>query len=101
MYINALVQVYIDVLSEGDLQFVASTLYPDIERNLLNAMISFNSRVCFNPFDCICLSYTLSFNVSKQMEVLVRRECGDTLWEFNLRDILRWCQLLKDSQVKL
>ena len=37
--------------------------------------------------------------VPKQVGVLVKTECGARLWEFNLRDILRWCQLMKDSQV--
>ena len=27
------------------------------------------------------------------------RKCGATLWEFNLRDVLRWCQLMQDYQV--
>ena len=29
----------------------------------------------------------------------MKRECGTSIWEFNLRDILRWCQVLKDHQV--
>ena len=30
----------------------------------------------------------------------MRRECGASLWEFNLRDVLRWCRLMQDYQVR-
>ena len=55
---------------------------------------------------CFCVTKTLTvFNTllffSHKVEMLVRRVCGDSMWEFNLRDILRWCQLIKEHQVHL
>lgn len=35
-----------------------------------------------------------------QVETLVIDECGSSLWEFNLRDILRWCELMQNYQVQ-
>jgi midasin len=74
-FLNRFTMVFIDVLSAADLEFISHSLYPDIPLHMLNNMISFNNKV----------------------EVLVRK-CGATLWEFNLRDVLRWCQLMQDYQ---
>lgn len=41
-------KVFIDELSDEDLKFVTSALYPDIETQLLCNMISFNSKVLLN-----------------------------------------------------
>ena len=46
------VQVFIDVLSAGDLQFVTHSLFPDIPPVLLHNMISFNSKVCMYSYLC-------------------------------------------------
>ena len=46
------VQVFIDVLSAGDLQFVTHSLFPDIPAVLLHNMISFNSKVCMYSYLC-------------------------------------------------
>ena len=31
--------------------------------------------------------------------MFVQGEYGTSLWEFNLRDILRWCQLMQENEV--
>jgi midasin len=76
-FLNRFTMVFVDVLSESDFQFISHSLYPDIDLSVLQNMITFNSKV----------------------EALVKRERGTSLWEFNLRDILRWCQVLKDHQI--
>ena len=38
----------------------------------------------------ICIYYCLH---AHQVQKLVNKECGIGVWEFNLRDILRWCEL--------
>ena len=40
------VQVFVDVLSESDYQFISHSLYPDIDLSVLQNMITFNSKVC-------------------------------------------------------
>ena len=34
-----------------------------------------------------------------KVEALVKKECGGMPWEFNLRDVLRWCELMLRHQV--
>jgi midasin len=60
-----------------DLIFIATSLYPSIERSIQEKMIAFNSQVYHDTM--ITCSYGRKGNP----------------WEFNLRDILRWCELLK------
>ena len=45
LYKSCVCQVYVDVLSEGDLHFITHSLYPDMEVDLLQNMIHFNSEV--------------------------------------------------------
>ena len=33
------------------------------------------------------------------MDILVKSESGNNPWEFNVRDILRWCSLMLKHQV--
>ena len=88
------------MLSETDLQFVTQSLYADIPPRVLHKMISFNFQVSELHFSVTCMYLKLLvYKHTLQVEVLIRRECGTSLWEFNLRDILRWCQLMKDYQV--
>ena len=47
-FIFYVTKVFVDVLSDEDLMFVTSALYPDIEPQILCNMISFNSKVFLN-----------------------------------------------------
>jgi midasin len=74
-FVNRFTQVYIDALTASDLLFITSSLYPSFDPDLLKKMIAFNSKVASLTADS-----------------------GSSLWEFNLRDVLRWCELLQTHQ---
>ncbi|EDV22987.1 uncharacterized protein TRIADDRAFT_27999, partial [Trichoplax adhaerens] len=75
-FINRFTQVYIDPLTEQDYLFICKSTYPTLDTDLLQKMITFNSLI--------------------YKEVTIERKWGLTgnLWEFNLRDLFRWCELL-------
>ena len=64
-------------LSPGDLGLICSSLYPTVGLELVDKMVAFNCRL--------------------EREVVARREWGQqgAPWEFNLRDLLRWCKALE------
>jgi MoxR-like ATPase len=60
--------------------FITSTLYPEIDRDMATKMIAFNERL----YD----------------ETMIKGSFGKNgkPWEFNLRDILRWMEIIKQSK---
>ncbi|KAK3603576.1 hypothetical protein CHS0354_028005 [Potamilus streckersoni] len=79
-FLNRFTQVYIEPLSRDDLLFIATKMYPDIPFHLLGKMVDFNQRM--------------------YEETVVRRTWGQRggPWEFNLRDIFRWSDLMIANQ---
>ncbi|XP_028395044.1 midasin-like isoform X2 [Dendronephthya gigantea] len=75
-FLNRFTQVYVEPLTYEDLLFITQAMYPTIERNALEKMITFNSQVHQR---CV-------------VEGLCSKHGGS--WEFNLRDIFRWCDLM-------
>ncbi|KAJ6508404.1 hypothetical protein C8R45DRAFT_967302, partial [Mycena sanguinolenta] len=78
-FVNRFTKVYVEELTASDLLLVCQHLFPAIEPEILQAMISFN--------------ITLNDAVS------VKRSFAraGSPWEFNLRDVLRWATLLGAS----
>ncbi|KAI0314077.1 hypothetical protein OF83DRAFT_1165344 [Amylostereum chailletii] len=76
-YVNRFTKVFVESLTTVDLQHICHHMFPDYPKDLLNAMIVFNSRL--------------------QEEVVVKRSFGrsGSPWEFNLRDLARWGALLQ------
>lgn len=76
-FVNRFTKVYVDPLSPSDLLLVCQHLHPDMQSDILQAMITFNS--------------------SLHNAVSVERTFGKegAPWEFNLRDVLRWIDVLK------
>jgi midasin len=75
-----LFQVYIDSLTEADLQFIMTSLFPALPRNLISCMVKFNSRL-----------------VRETGELRLWGQRGAP-WELNLRDLFRWCEaIMADS----
>lgn len=70
-------QVYIDELVEDDYLFICSSLYPSIPRPMLSKLISFNKRLHED---------TMIYHKFAQ---------DGSPWEFNLRDVIRSCQLIQ------
>ncbi|KAG7088114.1 hypothetical protein E1B28_012139 [Marasmius oreades] len=79
-FINRFTKVYIDQLSAADLVLVCRHYFPDIDPDVLQAMVTFNS--------------SLNDTISVQKDFA--REGSP--WEFNLRDVLRWCSLVQSSK---
>ncbi|RKO94177.1 P-loop containing nucleoside triphosphate hydrolase protein [Blyttiomyces helicus] len=80
-FVNRFTQVYVEALSEADLLFIGGALHPDIPAPTLARMIRFNSRM--------------------QEETMERCSFGwrGAPWEFNLRDVVRWIELVKSRAV--
>ncbi|XP_076823935.1 midasin-like isoform X3 [Clavelina lepadiformis] len=75
-FLNRFTQVHVDNLSSSDLLFILQSQFPNLERPVLKNMVKFNQQV---------------YN-----EVVQERKWGHvgSPWEFNLRDMTRWCQLM-------
>ncbi|KDR17835.1 Midasin, partial [Zootermopsis nevadensis] len=80
-FLNRFTQVYIDSLTEADLEFIIRFLFPDLPHNLISRMIRFNSRL-----------------VRETGELRLWGQRGAP-WELNLRDLCRWCEaIIADSR---
>ncbi|XP_053314521.1 midasin [Spea bombifrons] len=79
-FLNRFTQVFVDQLSSSDMEFIADTLFPAISKATIAKMVAFNNQI--------------------DQEVMVKREWGHKggPWEFNLRDLFRWCQLMLEDQ---
>ncbi|KUJ07208.1 midasin [Mollisia scopiformis] len=78
-FVNRFTVVYADVFRNDDLQLICRHNFPNVASATLNSMIVFVSQL--------------------EQEIVYQRRFGSQggPWEFNLRDILRWLQLLSSS----
>ncbi|PMD41018.1 P-loop containing nucleoside triphosphate hydrolase protein, partial [Hyaloscypha variabilis F] len=78
-FVNRFTVVYADVFRNEDLQLICRHNFPSMSLDLVNTIISFVSQL--------------------EQEIVHKRRFGSQggPWEFNLRDILRWLQLLNSS----
>ncbi|PFX16223.1 Midasin [Stylophora pistillata] len=79
-FLNRFTQVYVEPLSKADLLFITEALYPQIDHNILEKMVTFNQQI--------------------HEETVVMGHWGRKggPWELNLRDVFRWCDLLVKYQ---
>lgn len=75
-FVNRFIVVYADVFSEQDLMLIAGKRYPNVPQDTIQNMIRFVSALDY--------------------ETSIRKSFGahGSPWEFNLRDSLRWLELL-------
>ncbi|NXN90988.1 MDN1 protein, partial [Rhinopomastus cyanomelas] len=75
-----ILQVYVDPLSAEDMEFIGNTLFPAIDKSIIAKMVAFNNKI--------------------DKEVIAEKQWGQKggPWEFNLRDLFRWCQLMLVDQ---
>jgi midasin len=78
-FLNRFTSVRVGELDAADLLLIALSAFPDIGEETLRRMISFNAAV--------------QHGASREFASSGRP------WEFNLRDILRWCELMRHYQV--
>lgn len=74
--------MYIDSLTEADLEFITTSLFPALPRNLISCMVKFNSRL-----------------VRETSELRLWGQRGAP-WELNLRDLCRWCEAVMADRSK-
>ncbi|KAK2883458.1 hypothetical protein Q8A67_017095 [Cirrhinus molitorella] len=79
-FLNRFTQVYVDALTNEDMQFIGDSIFPNIDNAIISKMVQFSIRLV--------------------QEVTVERKWGQRggPWEFNLRDLFRWCQLMQTDQ---
>ncbi|XP_072355863.1 midasin [Scyliorhinus torazame] len=80
-FLNRFTQVYVDQLSVADMEYIANAMFPAIGKKITSKMVCFNYKI--------------------NQEVMVERKWGQKggPWEFNLRDLFRWCQLMLVDQM--
>ncbi len=71
-FLNRFTKVYVDELTAADLNLVCQHLFPDVDGEILERLVSFNTIL--------------------NEEVATKRTFGreGSPWEFNLRDVIRW-----------
>ncbi|KAK4479548.1 hypothetical protein RD792_015065 [Penstemon davidsonii] len=81
-FLNRFTKVYVDELVDEDYLSICSSLYPSIERPLLLKLIAFNKRL--------------------HQDTMLYHKFGQdgSPWEFNLRDVIRSCQIIQGASKK-
>ena len=76
-FLNRFTKVYLSSLERDDLLYITRSLYPTIPAPTLAKMVDFNQNV--------------------HEDTMVHRKYGHqgAPWEFNLRDVFRWCDLVQ------
>ncbi|XP_073036075.1 midasin-like isoform X3 [Primulina eburnea] len=82
-FLNRFTKVYVDELVEEDYVSICHSLFPTIERSLLIKLVAFNERL--------------------HQETMVYNKFGQqgSPWEFNLRDVIRSCEIIEGASEKL
>uniref|UniRef100_A0A671LK54 Midasin n=1 Tax=Sinocyclocheilus anshuiensis TaxID=1608454 RepID=A0A671LK54_9TELE len=80
-FLNRFTQVYVDALTNEDMQFIGDSIFPNIDNVVISKMVQFSNRVSGR-----CLTFERKWG-----------QIGGP-WEFNLRDLFRWCQLMQTDQ---
>ncbi|PKI73659.1 hypothetical protein CRG98_005900 [Punica granatum] len=81
-FLNRFTKVYVDELVEEDLLSICTSLFPSIPRSLLSKLILFNKQLF------------------KETMTLHKFAHDGSPWEFNLRDVVRSCEIIKDAPEK-
>lgn len=78
-FVNRFVVVYADVFKDDDLKLIANHSFPQLSDEVVSLLIQFVSQI--------------------EHHLLVEKSFGaqGSPWEFNLRDVLRWLNLLSSS----
>ncbi|PWA97505.1 hypothetical protein CTI12_AA028730 [Artemisia annua] len=78
-FLNRFTKVYVDELVEEDHLFICRSLHPSVPECLLKKLIAFNKRL--------------------YEDTMVNHKFGQSgsPWEFNLRDIIRSCQIIEGA----
>ncbi len=78
-FLNRFTRVHVELLQADDLAFIAGTLHPGIPSELLQRMVRFVGSLHHDA------------NIARAFA------SSGGPWEFNLRDLLRWCELISSA----
>ncbi|KAI8642397.1 hypothetical protein BD408DRAFT_180035 [Parasitella parasitica] len=80
-FVNRFTQVYVEQLTSDDLLFICSHLFSEFDPSVMVKMIEFNNKM--------------------YQETMIRCNFGrkGSPWEFNLRDVFRWLELMQKDRV--
>jgi len=78
-FVNRFTQVYVEQLDADDLLFICSHLFPTVDPTVMKKMIEFNTLM----YDETMIHCTFGRRGSP--------------WEFNLRDVFRWLELMQKT----
>jgi midasin len=78
-FMNRFTRVHMEAMNSHDLSFIATALHPKLPPPIVRRMIAFNSALQY----AVCKARTLGSTGGP--------------WEFNLRDVLRWCELVESA----
>ncbi|UJR34182.1 hypothetical protein I4U23_021588 [Adineta vaga] len=73
-FINRFTTIYFSVLERIDLKIICQQLYEEIREEILDKMLNFNEKL--------------------------QEEFNSNQWDFNLRDLLKWCQMFNEENSK-
>ncbi|XP_073015322.1 midasin-like isoform X1 [Primulina eburnea] len=81
-FLNRFTKVYVDELVVEDYISICCSMFPSIERSLLMKLVAFNERL--------------------HQETMVYHKFGQqgSPWEFNLRDVIRSCEIIQGASEK-
>ncbi|GAB4814206.1 hypothetical protein N2152v2_001252 [Parachlorella kessleri] len=74
-FLNRFMRVHVELLQQEDLRFIAGALHPRMPPPTLDRMVAFLQRLHHDA------------------NVAITFAAAGGPWEFNLRDLLRWCEL--------
>ncbi|ODV63681.1 AAA family ATPase midasin [Ascoidea rubescens DSM 1968] len=80
-FINRFTVVYVDVLNSTDISMIVNHLYPNMKPDIYSGIIKFIAEI--------------------EDQVIIKKQWGHdgSPWEFNLRDTLRWFELLNSKGI--
>lgn len=81
-FLNRFTKVYIEALTKQDIFSIAMAQFPSVPIEIMQRMIDFND------------------GVQRDIDSRLYGQYGSP-WEFNLRDIFRWCQLMQSSDCQI
>ncbi|MGH0171579.1 UNVERIFIED_CONTAM: hypothetical protein FKN15_061690 [Acipenser sinensis] len=103
--LQILKSVYVDQLSVEDMEFIGDSIFPDIDKHIIAKMVQFNNKpaegaVVRGLDTADSKPGPRGLPTQLVQDVMVDRKWGQRggPWEFNLRDLFRWCQLMQADQ---
>lgn len=81
-FLNRFTVIYMDSLTSSDHLYIVENSFKNIPKNIIQQMVSFNDKI----------NQEISTNITFARLGLP--------WEFNLRDIFRWCKFIQQNSSK-